>query len=313
MSTRNQFSDEYLLSALMATMADSIYFKDRECRLLRVSRKMAADLGYEDPAALIGKTDVDLFGLTFGLETRRDDIRIMETDRPLIGTIESRLLPNGRTNWTLTTKLPMHDPAGNVVGLVGITREINEIRQVEMALQHLATHDTLTDLPNRFLMIDRMNQLIVRARGSGAGFAVLFMDIDSFKAINDEHGHEFGDMLLRAVAQRLVKVAHQGDTVARMGGDEFVVVLDTVAHMRETDAVAQHVAAALAKTFTIQGHRVKLTASIGVAVYPDNADDPESLMKAADHAMYVAKRDGGDRYVVCPVGEPHPGTSLARR
>jgi diguanylate cyclase (GGDEF)-like protein/PAS domain S-box-containing protein len=312
MPTRDQFSDENLFRALMSSTADSIYFKDRDCRLLRVSKKMAMDLGYEDPGSIVGKTDVDLFGLTFGLETRRDDVRIMETDRPLIGEIESRLLPDGRTNWTLTTKLPMHDRDGNVIGLAGITREINEIRQVEMALQHLATHDSLTDLPNRYLMIDRLNQLLARARGSGGPFAILFMDIDGFKAINDAHGHEFGDVLLKTVAQRLIKNVRQGDTVARMGGDEFVVVLDMVAQVREIDAVAKHIGAALAKAITVQRHRAHVTTSIGIAFFPGNGADADTLLKSADYAMYLAKRDGGNRYVVCPVGQPLPGAIIDR-
>src|SRR4030042_6565881 len=105
----------------------------------------------------------------------------MEMDRPLVGVIESRQLAHGRTNWTLTTKWPIHDDYGNVIGLAGITREINEIRQVEMTLQHLATHDALTGLANRFLSIDRMNQLLARAKRSGTGLAVLFMDLDRFK------------------------------------------------------------------------------------------------------------------------------------
>ena len=164
MSVPNPPGDVFLFGALMETTADSIYFKDRECRLLRVSRKMAKDLGFSDPAELVGKTDVDLFGEEFGQGTRLDDLRIMETNRPIIGMIESRQLENGQTNWTLTSKLPLHDESGAVIGLVGITREINEIRQTEVALQHLATHDTLTDLPNRFLMVDRLEQLLARAK-----------------------------------------------------------------------------------------------------------------------------------------------------
>ena len=102
-------SDSFLFRALMETTADSIYFKDRECRLLRVSRKMAKDLGFSDPAELVGKTDIDLFGEAFGQGTRVDDTSIMETDRPIIGLVESRLINDRQTNWTLTTKLPLHD------------------------------------------------------------------------------------------------------------------------------------------------------------------------------------------------------------
>jgi PAS domain S-box-containing protein len=128
-STPQLPSDVFLFHALMETTTDSIYFKDRECRLLRVSLKMAQDLGFSDPAELVGKTDVDLFGEAFGQETRRDNERIMETNRAIVGVIESRQLENGRTNWTLTTKLPLHDESGAAIGLVGITPEINEMQQ----------------------------------------------------------------------------------------------------------------------------------------------------------------------------------------
>jgi diguanylate cyclase (GGDEF)-like protein/PAS domain S-box-containing protein len=306
-------SDEFLFRALMESTADSIYFKDRDCRLLRVSRKMARDLGSSDPEDLVGKTDIELFGEAFGRGTRADDIRIMDMDRPIVGMIESRQMEDGRTNWTLTTKLPLHDESGAVIGLMGITREINEIRQTEVALQHLATHDVLTDLPNRFLMMDRLGQLLSRARRSGAGFAVLFMDIDRFKEVNDTHGHEFGDLLLRAVAQRLAKSVRQSDTVARIGGDEFVIILETAHQIGEADAVADHVLRALATSFTLQKRTVEVTVSIGVSFCPENGEDADTLLRAADYAMYLAKRQGGNRHLTCLPGLPRPGEVLETR
>jgi len=306
MSLPQPLSDVFLFHALMESTADSIYFKDRECRLLRVSRKMAQDLGFADPSELIGKTDIDLFGEAFGEVTRLDDMRIMETDRPIIGEIESRQLANGRANWTLTTKLPLHDEAGKVIGLVGVTREINEMRQTEVALQHLATHDALTDLPNRFLLVDRLNQLLSRAHRSNTAFAVLFMDIDRFKDVNDSRGHEVGDLLLRAVAQRLATSVRASDTVARMGGDEFVILLETVRASDEADTVALKVAETVAKPFTIEGQVVSTSVSIGVSFYPENGDDAETLLRSADYAMYLAKREGGNRHRTSAPGMPHP-------
>ena len=306
MSLPQPLSDVFLFHALMESTADSIYFKDRECRLLRGSRKMAQDLGFADPSELIGKTDIDLFGEAFGEVTRLDDMRIMETDRPIIGEIESRQLANGRANWTLTTKLPLHDEAGKVIGLVGVTREINEMRQTEVALQHLATHDALTDLPNRFLLVDRLNQLLSRAHRSNTAFAVLFMDIDRFKDVNDSRGHEVGDLLLRAVAQRLATSVRASDTVARMGGDEFVILLETVRASDEADTVALKVAETVAKPFTIEGQVVSTSVSIGVSFYPENGDDAETLLRSADYAMYLAKREGGNRHRTSAPGMPHP-------
>jgi len=306
MSFPNPPSDLFLFHALMENTADSIYFKDRQCRLLRVSRKMALDLGFSDPSELVGKTDIDLFGKAFGQGTQLDDIRIMESNRPIVGVVESRRLESGRTNWTLTTKLPLLDEAGLVIGLVGITREINEMRETEVALQHLATHDTLTDLPNRFLMVDRMSQLLARATRSGTPFAVLYMDIDRFKEVNDSHGHEFGDLLLCAVAKRLTKSVRQSDTVARIGGDEFVIILETVHEASEADTVGRNVQAALAKPFTLERRKLSVTASIGISFYPENGADPDTLLRAADYAMYLAKREGGNRHITCLPGSPQP-------
>ena len=300
-------SDTFLFHALMENEVDSIYFKDRQCRLLRVSRKMADSLGFSDPAELIGKTDIDLYGEAFGQGTRLDDMSVMETGRPIIGLIESRQLDDGQTNWTLSTKLPLRDESGYVIGLVGITRDINEIRETEVALQHLATHDALTDLPNRFLMVDRLSQVLARAKRSGTAFAVLYMDIDRFKDVNDSRGHEFGDLLLHAVAQRLRKSVRQSDTVARVGGDEFVIILEMAHQVREADAVALNVKRALARCFTLARHRVSVTVSIGISFYPESGGDTDSLLRAADYAMYLAKREGGNRHLTCLPGMPHSG------
>jgi len=297
MAPPNPPSDAFLFQALMESTADSIYFKDRQCRLLRVSRKMALDLGFSDPAELIGKTDTDLFGESFGQGTRLDDLRVMDSGRPIVGLIESRRLETGQTNWTLSSKLPLRDESGTVIGLVGITREINEMRQAEVALQHLATHDPLTDLPNRFLMVDRLTQLLSRARRYGSAFAVLFMDIDRFKEVNDSHGHEFGDVVLRAVAKGLTQSVRQSDTVARIGGDEFVIILEAAQQAQAAETVAQHVQRALRRPITLGKHRVRVTVSIGISWYPQHGEDVDTLLRAADSAMYRAKKEGGDRHL----------------
>ncbi|MGO9180541.1 MAG: diguanylate cyclase domain-containing protein [Candidatus Limnocylindrales bacterium] len=304
MAPPHPLSDAFLFRALMESTADSIYFKDRQCRLLRVSRKMAMDLGFSEPAELIGKTDTDLFGESFGQGTRLDDLRVMDSGRPIVGLIESRQLETGQTNWTLSSKLPLRDESGTVIGLVGITREINEMRQAEVALQHLATHDPLTDLPNRFLMVDRLTQLLSRARRYGSAFAILFMDIDRFKDVNDSYGHEFGDRVLRAVAQRLTSAVRQNDTVARIGGDEFVIILETAQGAQAADTVAQHVHRALRRPLTLEHRRVRVTVSIGISMYPQHGEDVDTLLRAADSAMYLAKKEGGDRHLSDLSGAP---------
>ena len=181
------------------------------------------------------------------------------------------------------------------------------MRQTEVALQHLATHDALTDLPNRFLLVDRLNQLLSRAHRAKTNFAVLFMDIDRFKDVNDSHGHEVGDLLLRGVGQRLSKGVRASDTVARMGGDEFVILLEAAQTASEADTVALKVAESIAKPFTLDGRRLSTSVSIGVSFYPDNGEDAETLLRSADYAMYLAKREGGNRHRTSAPGTSHSG------
>ncbi len=302
MSPSHRMTDGFFFRAMMESTPDSVYIKDREGHLLRVSRSMALRLGYADPAELAGKTDTDLFGETFGQRTYIEERRIMESGEPLIGLVESRPLGDALVNWTLTSKTPLRDPTGETVGLIGITREINELKRTELDLQHLATHDTLTGLPNRYLLMDRMSQVVAHARRAGASFAVLFVDVDDFKAINDVRGHEFGDLVIQGMAGRLVGCVRASDTVARIGGDEFVVVLEAVGRHDDAGAVAAKILARLAQVFTIQRHRVKATISIGISYFPDNGEDPEVLVRAADYAMYLAKRAGKNRVQACPDG-----------
>jgi diguanylate cyclase (GGDEF)-like protein/PAS domain S-box-containing protein len=310
MSNPDPLSEDFQFHALMDTTEDSIYFKDRECRLVRVSRRMAQNLGFADVSELVGKTDVDLFGESFGQRTYFEEIRIMESDEPIIGLVESRVVGT-ETNWTLTTKVPLHDASGAVVGLMGITREINELKRTELNLQHLATHDPLTGLPNRYLMTDRLNHTVAQAVRTGSRFAVLFLDVDDFKSINDARGHEFGDLVLRAVGNTIVGTVRASDTVARIGGDEFVVIIDALDQPDHATLVADKIRRNVAKPFTLKRHRVSVTVTTGVGLYPDNGKDADVLLGAADYAMYLAKAQGKNRVLTCPVDLPG-GSGKAR-
>ncbi|MGZ5296351.1 MAG: diguanylate cyclase domain-containing protein [Actinomycetota bacterium] len=300
-------SEDFQFRALMQNTEDSIYFKDRGCRLLRVSRRMARSLGFSDPSELVGKTDIDLFGESFGRRTFLEDLRIMESNEPIIGLVESRRMEGSEMNWTLTTKVPLHDASGNVIGLMGITREINELKRTELDLQHLATHDPLTDLPNRYLLVDRLSQTLAHARRSRSIFAVLFLDVDDFKSINDARGHEFGDLVLRSLARTLVGSVRSSDTVARIGGDEFVIILETLGGRQDAKEVADKIRRNVAKPFTLERYEVKMTVSIGISFHPDNAGDAEVLLRASDYAMYLAKGQGKNGWQVCPKGLPGSG------
>lgn len=171
--------------------------------------------------------------------------------------------------------------------------EMEKVREVE---QHLAYHDMLTNLPNRLLFYDRMRQALAHARRYSGLVAVLFLDLDGFKAINDRHGHAVGDRLLQAVATRLKGNMRQSDTIARLGGDEFTILLTGIKSMKDVSRTAQKVLSVVSRPFAIDGHQLGVTCSIGVSVFPHDGSDTESLIKRADFAMYRAKNQGKANY-----------------
>ena len=191
---------------------------------------------------------------------------------------------------------PIHDRRGQVTGAVLVFRDVSAARAVSLQLSHLAAHDLLTDLPNRTLLNDRLSQAIASARRQRHRLAVLFLDLDRFKQINDTLGHEIGDGLLQSVAQRLVESVRRSDTVSRQGGDEFVLLLSRVDEAEDAAAGVQKVIKALAAPLDVDGHRLHVTASIGLSMYPDDGQDADTLIRNADLAMYRAKERGRNVY-----------------
>jgi diguanylate cyclase (GGDEF)-like protein/PAS domain S-box-containing protein len=286
----DEFSDANLLfQAMMDNMSDSIYFKDRNFRLIRFSRQLLNNLGFSRPEELMGKTDVELFGQEFGERTREEEMKVMETGQPIIGLIESRDLETGKKNWTSTTKYPLRNKNGEIFGIMGITREINELKQVESDLQFMATHDVLTSLPNRYLLFDRMDQAIYRAQRHGHIMAVLFVDVDDFKDINDTYGHAAGDLILVQIAEQLKKNVRETDTVARIGGDEFIVLMESIQNEEEALHVAERVVTDVHKGINIYPICPDVTVSVGISLYPKHGTTSNQLMGRADDAMYRAK------------------------
>ncbi len=172
--------------------------------------------------------------------------------------------------------------------------EENEKAKVEMT--HLAQHDALTGLPNRILLNDRLAQAIALARRQSKQFALMFLDLDRFKDINDSLGHAVGDQLLQSVAKRLVAEVRSSDTVCRQGGDEFVILLADIEHAKDAAISAQKILATLTVPHRINQHELHISVSIGISIYPDDGADAEILIKNADTAMYHAKEDGRNNY-----------------
>ncbi len=169
-------------------------------------------------------------------------------------------------------------------------------KETEAQILHLAHHDPLTDLPNRTLFHDRLKQALARAKRHGRGVGVLFVDLDHFKLINDSLGHETGDALLKIVAHRLVRCVRSTDTIARLSGDEFTMVLQDLDRQQDAGHVAQKVMEAVCRPATVGNQTIPITASVGIALYPFDATDPDELIAKADQAMYRAKEKGGHCY-----------------
>jgi diguanylate cyclase (GGDEF)-like protein/PAS domain S-box-containing protein len=190
---------------------------------------------------------------------------------------------------------PIHDRNGRVAGLVVVFHDVSEAQAMAQRMTHLAEHDILTSLPNRSLLNDRLEQGIALAQRHSRQLAVLFIDLDHFKHINDSLGHLIGDQLLRAVALRITLCVRSSDTVSRQGGDEFIVLLSEISHAEDAALIADKIRLAVLEPYTIASHLLHLTASIGVSVYPEDGADPESLIRCADTAMYHAKENGRNR------------------
>jgi diguanylate cyclase (GGDEF)-like protein/PAS domain S-box-containing protein len=191
---------------------------------------------------------------------------------------------------------PIHDRHGRVTGAVMVFHDVSTTRALSLTLAHQAQHDSLTDLPNRLLLDDRLTHAIVLARRHGLKLGVLYLDLDRFKNTNDSLGHEAGDRLLREVAKRLLGCVRGSDTVSRQGGDEFVILLSELAAGQDAAISADKVLQALDKPFLIDGHNLHVSASIGIAIFPEDGEEPESLLKHADFAMYHAKDCGRNNF-----------------
>ncbi|MGB0466967.1 MAG: PAS domain S-box protein [Pontibacterium sp.] len=188
------------------------------------------------------------------------------------------------------------DEQGQLTHYVAVFSDISRIKQSQAKLKHLAHHDALTNLPNRLLLNERLEQAIKHAERHGTQLAVFFLDLDNFKHINDSLGHPTGDQLLRKVADALLQRVRQTDTVARIGGDEFVLLLEDVGLAEKISLVAQKVLQAFQAPFSIEAHSIRMTASLGVCVYPQDGSEASVLLRNADSAMYRAKEDGRNTY-----------------
>ena len=186
------------------------------------------------------------------------------------------------------------DADGTPLRMIGTISDISQRKASEERIRHMAQHDALTDLPNRALFSDRLQLELERAKRHGEQVGLIFLDLDNFKPINDHFGHAVGDRVLQTVAHRLKESIRASDTAGRIGGDEFIILLPSLSHANDAAALAEKIRLALRQPFAVDGFEMRISCSLGVAVFPEDGEDEVTLTKHADQALYRAKENGRD-------------------
>ena len=287
------------MTTLINAMPDLICFKDGKGRWL-VANQFYLDLVGLSGVDYVGRTGQELARLSHNFQeflttAKETDERAWKEGKPL-NYEKAMETPTRGTKVFDMVKIPLFKPDGSRSGLVLVGRDVTERKLAAARIQHLAHHDSLTDLPNRVLFQERLRHSLAQAKRSGWKLALMFLDLDKFKDINDTLGHHVGDMLLRAVAKRLNRCVRETDTVARLGGDEFAVILTNLDDLEGASRVAESIIAGINDPFGLDEHEVRTSTSIGITVYPDDASDADQLLKNADLAMFRSKAEGRNNY-----------------
>jgi diguanylate cyclase (GGDEF)-like protein len=283
---------DYSFASGLITLSPSAQgIVDAESTLLPFKRAAFAAMAHpDDTAAVLHALDAHLEGTT----------------PDFVAQYRTRLR-NGNWRWILARgQVAEREGRGRPLRIVGTVADIDARKMQEEQIRHMAHHDMLTGLPNRLLFGDRLRQALLAAQREEHRLALIFFDLDKFKPVNDSYGHAVGDLLLQQVATRLRTILRASDTLARLGGDEFVVLLPRVAGIGDARKVAEDILRELNRPFMTEGFTLYISASLGVAVYPDNAPDADSLLRSADVAMYQAKLHGRGRVAEHAASERGP-------
>lgn len=282
-----------LLQTIIDTAPISIFWKDKQCQYMGCNPAFAKDAGEMSLEDIVGKNDFELYWKEHAELYQADDQQVMATGAPKLAYEQLITSPDGKITWLRTSKVPLQNQASEITGVLGVSEDITEQKQAAEHIQYLANFDPLTGLPNRTRLNDHLKYALHLAKRANGQLALMFLDLDHFKNINDTLGHSVGDALLVELAKRLRKTVYEGDTVARLGGDEFIFLLPGTG-ARAAAHVAQKLLDAIAEPFRIEHYdlTLTLTASIGIALYPSDGDDLETLSKSADTAMYRSKQQG---------------------
>lgn len=265
-------------------------------RPLSINRALAQLHGYASPEQLLAEVSNIAWQLFVDPNRMEELTRELDTNGEVHGAEVEVYRRDGTRKWLMVSLRAVRDASGNLSFHEGTVEDISDRKVAEERIQYLAYYDALTALPNRTLLQDRLSTALARARRQKDKVALLFLDLDRFKFVNDSLGHSVGDLLLQAVADRLQRWARAQDTVARQGGDEFLIVMTDVKDVPAAAIAAERLMDAMTSEFVIQGHSLNVSCSVGVSIFPEHGEDGETLIKNADAAMYSAKDYGRDNF-----------------
>jgi diguanylate cyclase (GGDEF)-like protein/PAS domain S-box-containing protein len=283
------------LRTMIDQVPDYLYIKDKDARFVIANRAVAGDLGHGDPNTLIGKSDLDVHPMPLARRYYEDDMSVIRGEKALIDHEEYVVRPDGTQLWLSTSKLPLRNPEGQIIGLVCSARDITERRRTEAHIHFLAYHDSLTGLPNRAQFERDLAGLAGRA-AEGVPATLVLIDLDRFKHINDTLGHVAGDDLLRQLANRLFQLVGPAGTLARVGGDEFAILLSGPA-AGAAESMCRAIQLQFGRPFRLFDDPAFITASFGIAPWQPGSD-AFRMLREADIALYEAKARGRSRWEV---------------
>ena len=286
-----------LLLKLINQVPDQIYFKDLESRFTRINPALARRYGLDSAAEAIGKSDADFYSAEHAKLTRGEELEMMQQRRPVFNQLHHEHWGDGRDSWNVCTKMPIYSAEGDVIGIAGISHDVTEHKRREADAWNKANYDGLTRLANRNFFLESLHSRLIKARNQHDNFAVLLLDLDRFKEVNDTLGHSQGDQLLVQVAQRITGELRDTDLVGRLGGDEFAIIME-LSDAYEIRPLLNRLLERIEQPVVLGHEQVAVSASIGVAIYPQDADSAEALLARADEAMYSTKDQGRAGYTL---------------
>ncbi|HKM96594.1 MAG TPA: diguanylate cyclase [Buttiauxella sp.] len=289
---QEQLANQLLLSqTLINAIPSPVFAKDRAGRYLMCNREFEEYSG-KSREEILGKDVFNIWPQGLAQISFSADNALF--DHPHSQVYDAKVVHrDGSLRDVLFNRAVFRDNSGEVAGIIGVMADITQRKAAEEAIRNMAFFDQLTGLPNRRMMEDRLGQMLVLAKREHRILSLLFVDLDKFKAVNDQHGHQAGDWLLKQVAARMSAVLRTSDTVSRIGGDEFVILLPDIHHTNDAVLVAEKIRAMLEKPFVMDnGVQLDISSSIGVVMYPNQADNMRDLLHSGDEAMYRAKKGG---------------------